>query len=111
MQTEWPTPDQMLMLAKENPDVLETILEREIESLINSAPKDMHHRLRGLQFQINAKRRLCKTPMAACIQISLMMFDSFHELNDTLSGRIAKPTQSEQNKTARVLRFPDVARS
>lgn len=106
MQSQWPTTDELLKLAKENPEALESLRQREIESLISSAPQSMQRRLRGLQFQIDAKRSLSKTPMAACVAISQMMFDSVYELNDVLNNdgqKAEKPTTSE---AADVLRFP-----
>ena len=105
MQSQWPTTDELLKLAQENPEELEALRQREIESLIDSAPASMQRRLRGLQFQIDAKRSTSKTPMAACVAISKMMFDSVYELNDVLNGADhEKPANTAAN--ADVLAFP-----
>ena len=106
MQSQWPTTDELLKLAKENPDALESLRQREIESLISSAPESMQRRLRGLQFQIDAKRSLSKTPMAACVAISQMMFDSVYELNDVLNNDGQKAENPTTSEAADVLRFP-----
>lgn len=108
MQSQWPTTDELLKLAQEDPKALEALRQREIEALIESAPANMHRRLRGLQFQIDAKRSASKTPMAACVAISQMMFDSVHELNDVLNQQSTAPI-STVNQPASVLRFPKAA--
>ncbi len=107
MKTPWPTPEQLIELAKEAPDALEALRVREIESVINSAPHHLQPRLRGLQFQIDAKRRLSKTPMASCLEVFHMMYDSFHDLNDALNDTAEN---SRPNHKAKVLMFPAVSR-
>ncbi|WP_053981988.1 DUF3135 domain-containing protein [Marinagarivorans algicola] len=113
MDFQWPTTDELFRLAKEDPDALEVLRQHEVEALIASAPNNMQRRLRGLQFQIDAKRRASKTPMAACIAISQMMFDSVYELNNALNQQPdleKKPnTQSGQPAAVSILRFPQTA--
>lgn len=106
MQSQWPTTDELLKLAQENPEALESLRQREIESLITSAPANVQRRLRGLQFQIDAKRSLSKTPMAACVAISQMMFDSVYELNDILNSEGKKMVSRKDSNPAEVLSFP-----
>ena len=106
MQSQWPTTDELLKLAQENPEALESLRQREIESLISSAPEGMQRRLRGLQFQIDAKRSLSKTPMAACVAVSQMMFNSVYELNDILNGDGKKLDNRKVSEAAEVLSFP-----
>ncbi len=108
MQSQWPTTDELLKLAQENPEELESFRQREIEYLITSAPQKMQRRLRGLQFQIDTKRSLSKNPMAACLAISQMMFDSVHELNDILNGEGKKINDRKVSEVAEVLSFPAV---
>lgn len=107
MQSQWPTTDELIKLAEQDPQALEDLRQREINALIDSAPADMQRRLRGLQFQIDAKRQLSKTPMAACIAISQMMFDSVYELNDALNGTKEGTVKSEAGQApADILSFP-----
>jgi len=80
-----PSVDELLRLAKENPEELERIRQAEIEALINSAPPEHQRRLKGLQFQIDCERQLHDTPMGACIAISRMMFESVNELQKSLN--------------------------
>ncbi|MBC6903859.1 DUF3135 domain-containing protein [Saccharophagus sp. K07] len=83
--------EYLFELAKRDPEELESWRLREIEKLINSAPETLRHRLRGLQFQIDCKRRLHPTPMGACIAISQMMMDSLLNLRLSITGEGISP--------------------
>jgi hypothetical protein len=114
----------LMQLAQENPEELEALRDRLNEQLTESAPAHLQPRLRGLLFQIDAKRKLAKTPMQSCIGVYEMMHDSLLELQTGLSGlsgaepeeeRVpkakaqGKPTPSLEpiaKKTAVVLKFP-----
>ncbi len=85
MQQELPDFDTLKQLAENNPRALEELRQQFVNDLIDNAPADLQRRLRGLQFQIDAQRRIHKTPMAACIKISQMMYDSFSELRYLLN--------------------------
>jgi Protein of unknown function (DUF3135) len=106
MQSEWPAVDQLIALAKESPSQLEAFRLREVELLITSAPESIQRRLRGLQFQIDCKRRLHTSPMGACIELSQMMFDSVSQLNNALQGmRQAKGQPAQAPAAAAILPF------
>lgn len=68
-------------LAKEDPDAFEALRREKIEQLINQAPAHHRRRLQGLQWQIDQTRRLAGGPMASCLAISNMMWDSLSRLN------------------------------
>lgn len=72
--------DEMLALAKTDLDTFEARREEYIESFLTSLPAEKQTRLRGLQWQIDQTRQLARTPMASCIAISNMMWDSLHQL-------------------------------
>jgi hypothetical protein len=72
--------DEMLALAKTDPVSFEAKREEYIESFLSNLPADKQTRLRGLQWQIDQTRQLARTPMASCIAISNMMWDSLHKL-------------------------------
>ena len=67
-----------------------------IEAVIESAPEGNRERLRRLQWRIDQERRLARTPMAACLRISRMMWravlgpgglnDRFVELQTRFNG-------------------------
>lgn len=114
--SDFPTFDQLLKLANENPQELERFRQQQVEELINSAPAESQRRLRGLQFQIDAQRQLHEgSPMGSCMKISQMMHESFAELrgwlnqitnsNDPLRNEI-DDYQSTEKTAAKVLPFP-----
>lgn len=73
--------DEWLELSKRDPESFETRRLQEIEDLINNAPEDKQHRLRCLQWKIDRVRDKMATPLAACVAISDMMWDSLDTLN------------------------------
>lgn len=93
-----PSIEQLIELARSNPEQLENIRRREVDALIASAPEHMRRRLRGLQFQIDCKREAHRdSAMAACLAVSGMMLDSLHRLNSTLQGECSDdPVQTQQ---------------
>lgn len=108
MQPELPSFEQLSRLASENPEQLEQLRSQHVESLIASAPEKYRRRLRGLQFQVDCARRKHRNPLAACIEISSMMYDSLHNLNKALTS----PEQgysSESKESADIISFPALA--
>lgn len=78
--------DELVRLAKEDPEELERIRAEAVETLINKAPLESQRRLRGLQFQVDMERQKAKNPMDSCIRVSKMMHDSFNTLRDALNA-------------------------
>lgn len=109
--------DYLKELAVSNPTEFEKVRANEIEKLIQSANEDTQRRLRGIQFQVDAQRKIHKdSPMGACVAISKMMHQSFEglrcELNqhfnghDPLSGHSANTNEQVAEKgSARVIQF------
>lgn len=81
---ELPDFDELLKLAKEDPQALESLRKTLVDQVIERAPEKHQRRLRGLQFQVDAERQKAKNPTDACIRISRMMHDSFSNLRSTL---------------------------
>ena len=73
--------DEWLDLSKSDPETFETRRLESIEEFINSVPEDKQHRLRCLQWKIDRVREKMPTPLAACVAISDMMWDSLDRLN------------------------------
>jgi len=105
MQSTLPEFDTLVALARKDPARLEALRVQLCEELIASAPEATQRRLRGLQFQIDAQRRLTKTPLQACQKISEMMHDSFAELratlNDLSSNDSHAPARARQHNRAK----------
>lgn len=99
-----PNIDKLIELAQTDPAQLERIRQREVNTLINRAPTHIQQRLRGLQFQIDCKRRLHKHPLGACVAITSMMMDSLQKLNGVLQGTEQDPSTSRGR--ANVIAFP-----
>jgi hypothetical protein len=74
--------DQWMMLAKKDPDEFEEKRREHIDLFFENIPKNKRHRLKGLQWQIDQTRKLSRSPMASCIAISNMMWDSVEHLNE-----------------------------
>lgn len=114
--SELPAFDELVQLAQKDPEALESLRQEHIKELIDNAPKADQTRLRGLQFQIDAQRKIHRdSPMGACMKISHMMQESFAELrvylnkisntNDPLRDYIDHGDIT-QNKAADILAFP-----
>ncbi|WP_045860530.1 DUF3135 domain-containing protein [Teredinibacter purpureus] len=93
--SDWPNIDQLINMAKHQPEALEAFRQKEINALITSAPKEMQRRLQGLQFKIDCQRELHKTPMGTCVAISNMMHDSMLQLNELLNNENAHTTSTQ----------------
>jgi hypothetical protein len=74
--------DEMLALAQHDPASFEEKRLEYIEAFLDNIPLEKQPRLRGLQWQVDQTRRLARTPMASCIAISNMMWDSLNRLNN-----------------------------
>lgn len=79
--------DKWMRLAQEEPRRFEKLRRQIIEQQIRASSPSSQKRLRGLQFQIDSKRRLSGSAMGACIAISGMMFD--HLYNEFLPALYA----------------------
>lgn len=80
MSVKLPPFDQLLEMAQNHPEKLEELRQHMIEDAISAAQENNQRRLRGLQFQIDAHRRIARHPMSACMSISRMMHDQLYEL-------------------------------
>ena len=115
--SDFPTFDELLKLAQENPEKLEAYRQEQVEKLISQAPEGSQRRLRGLQFQIDAQRQIHhESPMGSCMSISKMMQESFTELrtglnqitgvNDPLRNEVNSITQEDKLQAGKILSFP-----
>lgn len=106
--------DEMRVLAETDPASFEAKREEYIESFLTSVPAEKQTRLRGLQWQIDQTRQLARTPMASCIAISNMMWDSLHQLNKQQRELVRLATGEKPqfvnlrpaSKDATIIRFP-----
>ena len=68
--------DEWARLARTDPFAFEARRLAIIEAFLRQFPPPDQRRLRGLQFRIDMERRRARTPMAACLRLSAMMWDS-----------------------------------
>lgn len=95
-------------LAMEDPVQFEAMRLQAIEQFFAQVPSDKQLQLRRLQWRIDRVRERAGTPLAACVELSRMMWDSFSQLRDCYqemreNGQ-PRPTQPVQ-RTAKVLEF------
>ncbi len=94
--------DELKRLADERPAELEQLRQDLCARVIEKAPEAMQARLKGLQFRIDAERRLSSSPMGACIRISRMMNESLADLSLALNDPETYLTQYRQ-RSAKVV--------
>jgi hypothetical protein len=68
--------DHWSFLAKTDPDAFEARRVELIDELIEGLPPQRRHRMRCLQWKIDQVRHRAANPMAACIKINEMMWES-----------------------------------
>ena len=105
--------DKWKTLHEHDPQKFEIKRRIYIEQIIATTSKRNQRRLKGIIFQVDAIRRRSSNPLKSCIEISQLMWDSFHELNDLLNdfndavnGRPALLPQ--ENNSAQILEFKPI---
>lgn len=97
-------------LAQTDPDRFEARRNRVINEAIRRVPVDRQQMLRGLQWRVDRVRELKRTPLAACIAITDMMWDAFSELHHSyVKLAEIKPGQKvmiEERPRADIIPFP-----
>ena len=100
-------------LAESDPERFEARRKRILNEMIRRFPDERHEMLHRLQWRVDRVREIKKTPLAACIAISDMMWQSFGDLQQSYEDLAAiKPGQKpvfREKPNAKVLRFPKVA--
>ena len=67
--------DELVELAKTNPEKFEALRQAEIQSVLMAAPESIRTRLEGLQWRIDLERERAHSPLDACSRLSEMMWD------------------------------------
>ncbi|MEE9493651.1 MAG: DUF3135 domain-containing protein [Gammaproteobacteria bacterium] len=70
--------DEWARLAKNDPEAFERRRKLLIDTTISGADPEKRQRLMRTQWKVDQMRKREKTPMAACIKISQLMWDSIH---------------------------------
>lgn len=99
-----PSFDALRDLAERDPEGFEALRAKLIDDCIRRSSTRNHRRLRGLQFVIEARRRIARSPMAALLDLQAMMYDSLLGLQHALLFQ--QPTCTPvATECARVLPF------
>lgn len=97
-------------LAQSDPDRFEAKRNQVLNEAIRRVPADRQRMLRGLQWKVDRIRELKRTPLAACIAISNMMWETFGDLHQSYTKLAeVKPGTKllvEQRPKAAVIQFP-----
>lgn len=102
-----PDIEHLRRLAQEDPEAFEVHRQQLIEAALANVPEARQARLRGLQWKIDQVRGRSPTPIAACMALSRMMWQSVtgpNGLIDALNGRATDPAASPR---APVVRLPE----
>ncbi|MCP1676886.1 hypothetical protein J2T57_004059 [Natronocella acetinitrilica] len=78
--------DSWSRMARDNPDQFERQRQAMIETMIRSADPVRQQRLRQLQWRIDQERRRARTPVAACVALSRMMWNQVYGETGLLSA-------------------------
>ena len=103
--------DEMSRIAKDDPAAFEQRRQELLSAAIDNASPNIKRRLEGLQWQVDQVRNTSNTPLASCIRISKMMWDSVLEQDGLLdnlerlqNGELS--VNSAKKTTAAILRLP-----
>lgn len=90
--------DLVMKLYREDPEKLEKIQRKIVQKLIESAPEEHQRKLKGLQFRVDAQRRLSKNPMQAYLKLSQLFWtEGFQNFQDALNGDYKYPEPKGNN--------------
>ena len=93
--------DDWARLASRNPAAFEAQRARALEAAISRANSaERRQRLRRLQWRVDMMRARANTPLAACVQMYEMMW------NTVLHGQAGNRAGLPRSRRADVLRFP-----
>lgn len=68
--------EEWARLAEQDPEAFEARRREVLAGVIEGAPEPMRRRLEGLQWRVDRIRETAGTPLAACVRINEMMWDS-----------------------------------
>jgi len=90
-------------LAREDPEKFEAMRRDMIDEVIESASPGLKHRMVGLQWQIDQICLTSANPMASCVRISKMMWDSVLGENGLIDNmeQLGQPVAVDSRQTGK----------
>lgn len=100
--------DSWAALAANDPQAFEVKREIAIQAAIDAAPERNRERLVQLQWKLDRIRETSATPLAACVRLQELMWESLIGTDGLVERLNLLPEDElgEQRNTARVLVFP-----
>ena len=93
-------------LAQRDPQAFELKRTNVIESVIRCAPQRSHQRLRRLQWKLDRIRETSANPMAACVRMQALLWDSVLGDEGLLARLEQTPvTRKQPRNSASILEF------
>lgn len=89
-----PSHETLSKLACDDPPAFEALRDELVSSYIESAPERLQQRLYGIQFRVDAIRRLSRSPLGALVKIQALMWRSFLDLDHELKMFARRPARS-----------------
>jgi hypothetical protein len=89
-------------LALNDPEEFESKRMETIYRAIENAPEEARMRLKRLQWRVDMARERSASPMAATLEISRMMWDSFHTLRDRYQELLNSTSHSSTSQTSSI---------
>ena len=89
-------------LALNDPEEFESKRTETIYRAIENAPEEARMRLKRLQWRVDMARERSASPMAATLEISRMMWDSFHTLRDCYQELLNSTSHSSTSPSSSV---------
>lgn len=96
---KFPTVDELIKMAKENPEMLDELQKKESQKIIDNSTPENKIKLEGIQFKVNMMKRKNKDKhMKSHLEMADMMWESFHEMNEKLQEYVKQDNQKEVKK-------------
>lgn len=102
ISTPLPSFESLVEIARDNPEQLDELRRAYTQANINSAPKHLRQRLRGLQFTIDSTLQSAKNPVARCVKLSRLLHESFDQLHWVLTEPVSY-LDTSSSTTAKVV--------
>lgn len=87
-----PCHEELSKLACDDPQAFEALRDELVADYIRNAPERIQPRLLGIQFRVDAIRRLSRSPLGSLIKIQALMWSSFLKMDHELKN-FARPTR------------------
>ena len=97
--------DELMIMARQQPEAFEQKRLQLIEALIASQPVDRQQNLRRLQWRIDQENRKSSSSMGRCVRLSEMMWERFNVMRaqlelvcDIYDGKVSAPAVDDKSR-------------